>query len=111
MLDDLRQGVSEGQIAARIHHAVVAVSIDICHRLRDEYQLEQVAVSGGVFQNLVLLNALTQELRAAGFEVFTQQQVPCNDGGLSFGQAMIAAALGGVAPWKKRAKRKLLTCV
>ncbi|HID34224.1 MAG TPA: hypothetical protein EYP25_06570, partial [Anaerolineae bacterium] len=60
--------------------------------LRDETGLNQVALSGGCFQNRILLEELAAGLRADGFQVFTHHQVPANDGGLSLGQAVIAAA-------------------
>ena len=60
--------------------------------LRDEHALGTVALSGGVFQNVLLTTAVVRLLRAAGFTVLTHSQVPCNDGGISLGQAVVAAA-------------------
>lgn len=91
IVDDRDRGVAIGELAAAFHAAVTRVTVETCLRLRDEHHLHQVALSGGVFQNLVLLEAVLSELRAAGFEVFWHRQVPCNDGGLSLGQAMVAA--------------------
>jgi hydrogenase maturation protein HypF len=51
-----------------------------------------VALSGGVFQNLLLLTETVARLEACGFRVLTHAQVPCNDGGISLGQAVVAAA-------------------
>jgi hydrogenase maturation protein HypF len=52
--------------------------------------IKQVALSGGVFQNRLLLKLTSDGLKQAGFQVFTHHLVPCNDGGLSLGQAVIA---------------------
>jgi hydrogenase maturation protein HypF len=57
-----------------------------------------VALSGGVFQNLLLLAMAVAGLEAAGFRVLTHAQVPCNDGGISYGQAAVAAAADNPAP-------------
>jgi hydrogenase maturation protein HypF len=65
---------------------------DTCVRLREETGLNEVALSGGVFQNVTLLTNVVPLLREAGFTVYTHRLVPPNDGGLSLGQAMIAAA-------------------
>ena len=60
--------------------------------MRDRYGLGTVALSGGVFQNLLLLHATVSRLEAAGFRVLVHSRVPCNDGGISLGQAVVAAA-------------------
>jgi hydrogenase maturation protein HypF len=62
----------------------------MCGRISKKTGLKQVALSGGVFQNRLLLKLTTTGLREAGFEIFTHHLVPCNDGGLSLGQAVIA---------------------
>jgi hydrogenase maturation protein HypF len=60
--------------------------------LRERTGLGTVALSGGVFQNLLLLQNVVGLLEEAGFTVLTHRRVPCNDGGISFGQAVVAAA-------------------
>jgi hydrogenase maturation protein HypF len=92
---DLRAGVGREVIAARFHHAVVALIADGCERLRDQHGLGTVALSGGVFQNLLLLNGTTDALEARGFRVLLHSRVPCNDGGISLGQAVVASASAG----------------
>jgi hydrogenase maturation protein HypF len=90
--EDLAAGVAREVIAARFHRAVVALITDGCLLLRERHGLGTVALSGGVFQNLLLLNGATAALEAAGFHVLLHSRVPCNDGGISLGQAVVAAA-------------------
>jgi hydrogenase maturation protein HypF len=92
---DLTAGVGAGVIAARFHNGVAALIEDCCTLLRDQTGLGTVALSGGVFQNLLLARATVDRLTAAGFTVLTHSRVPCNDGGISLGQAVVAAARTG----------------
>jgi hydrogenase maturation protein HypF len=55
--------------------------------------LDRVVLSGGVFQNSILLTGLTRALEERNFQVFSHQQVPTNDGGIALGQAVVAAAM------------------
>ena len=74
-------------------HAMVAEMIRVgCLRSRELTGLKRVALSGGCFQNLLLLRLCEQTLKSEGFEVYRHTQVPPNDGGLALGQAAIAAA-------------------
>jgi hydrogenase maturation protein HypF len=89
--DDLTAGVPPAVIAARFHNGVAAAVEAACQLLRDRHGLTTVALSGGVFQNMLLLNQVVTRLEADGFEVLTHSRVPCNDGGISLGQAVSAA--------------------
>jgi hydrogenase maturation protein HypF len=80
-------------IAARFHNTLIAVAADVCRRMRNDYGLSRVCLSGGCFQNLRLLRGCVATLRAKNFEVFFHRQVPANDGGISLGQAAIACEL------------------
>ncbi len=91
MVEDYRVGVHRPIIAARFHNGVANLIRDKCIRLRQQHGLNQVALSGGVFQNVTLLGKTLSLLRSAGFEVFTHRLVPPNDGGIALGQAVIAA--------------------
>jgi hydrogenase maturation protein HypF len=97
VVDDVRGGVAVPVIAARFHAAVVAAVVDGCTRVRDARGLTMVALSGGVFQNVLLVERTVAALEAAGFQVLTHVRVPPNDGGISFGQAAVAAARDRVA--------------
>jgi hydrogenase maturation protein HypF len=90
VIDDLYQGVSKGMISVKFHNTVAQMVNDTCHLIAEETGIIQVALSGGVFQNRLLLRKTVSLLESNGFQVFTHRQVPCNDGGISLGQAMIA---------------------
>jgi hydrogenase maturation protein HypF len=92
MVEDLTNGVPAPVIAARFHHGVAAMIEAGCLHLRERHGLGTVALSGGVFQNMVMLQATVSRLEARGFGVLTHSRIPCNDGGISLGQAVIAAA-------------------
>ena len=89
---DLTAGVSTPVISARFHNGMAALVEAGCLLIRDRHGLDTVALSGGVFQNLVLLERVVSILEAHGFRVLTHSRVPCNDGGISLGQAVVAAA-------------------
>ncbi|HVF92057.1 MAG TPA: carbamoyltransferase HypF [Blastocatellia bacterium] len=91
-VDDLLGGVSPGVVSAKFHLGVAGLIRSLAVRLRDERRLGRVVLSGGVFQNMFLLSRVCRMLRQDGFEVFTHSRVPPNDGGISLGQAAIAAA-------------------
>ncbi|CAN5630436.1 carbamoyltransferase HypF [soil metagenome] len=89
---DLLEGAPPAVVSARFHRGVARLVATIAEQVREERKLNRVALSGGVFQNLLLLTQTKQMLRASGFEVFTHARVPTNDGGISLGQASIANA-------------------
>jgi hydrogenase maturation protein HypF len=91
---DLRDDVPVAAVAARVHHALSDVIVEAATRVRAETGLTDVALSGGVFQNVRLLEGAVSSLADHGFAVLTHELVPTNDGGISFGQAAVAAARG-----------------
>jgi hydrogenase maturation protein HypF len=88
---DLRRDVSLATIAGRFHNGVAQMVADTCGRLRNRYQLNEVALSGGVWQNVTLLARTRTLLEEQGFTLYTHSLVPANDGGLALGQAIVAA--------------------
>ncbi len=90
--DDVAAGTDRRVIAGRFHNGVAACIVTVCTKLRDIHGLKVVALSGGVFQNMLLSAAVVSRLEAAKFRVLTHSRVPCNDGGISLGQAAIAGA-------------------
>ena len=85
---DLRAGTGAGLIGARFHAAVVDLAVQCAARARQETGLSAVALSGGVFQNALLLGDLCVALRRGGFTVLRHRRVPPNDGGLALGQVL-----------------------
>jgi hydrogenase maturation protein HypF len=83
-------GASPGEIAWRFHKTMAGMIVTVCLRIAAETGLQTVALSGGCFQNRLLLKLVVPDLERAGFRVLLHRQVPCNDGGISLGQAVLA---------------------
>jgi hydrogenase maturation protein HypF len=84
-------GISPAAISARFHGTVASIVREMCSRIRDEHNLNQVALSGGCFQNRLLLRLVVAELHGEGFKVLLHRRVPPNDGGIALGQVAVAA--------------------
>ena len=87
---DLQRGASRATIAARFHNSITRMIVELCRVISNKTGIKQVALSGGVFQNRLLLRKTTNLLENREFKVLTHRQVPTNDGGISLGQAVIA---------------------
>ena len=92
IVQDLQANLPTHIVAAKFHHAVADVIARVATRIRGEGGPKRVVLSGGVFQNRLLLEWTWQRLEASGFEVYVHHHVPTNDGGLSLGQAVVAGA-------------------
>ena len=90
ILEDVRANTAIGMIGASFHKTLADVSMDICKRARKTTGLSEVVLSGGVWQNQILLDLVRGGLEQDGFVVYFHKQVPTNDGGLALGQAVIA---------------------
>lgn len=88
--EDAGKGTPVSQISRNFHETVALSVGEVCHRLRGERGLNDVCMSGGVFQNSLLTTLLSDSLDKAGFRVHVHTRVPPNDGGLALGQAAIA---------------------
>jgi hydrogenase maturation protein HypF len=92
LIKDVMAGVHVSKISARFHNGLAESVRDICMKIKSETGMNEVALSGGVWQNITLLGRTLSLLKKAGFRVYLHREVPTNDGGLSLGQAVIAAA-------------------
>ena len=88
LLADLRRGVSAGVMAARFHNALVEAIVAVARNLG----VERVALTGGCFQNRILLERAYRRLSDAGIRVYVHQRIPPNDGGIALGQVVVAAS-------------------
>lgn len=95
IVEDLFAGVGPGVVAAKFHQGIVELVSQLCHSLKEELGLDTVVLSGGVWQNMILLERTVGRLQMDGFQVLWHRRVPANDGGLALGQAVIAAAQQG----------------
>ncbi len=89
---DALSGVPIPVISARFHNGLAEMSHQVCVEIRRRTGISEVALSGGVWQNMALLERTTRSLRKNGFIVYLHHQVPANDGGLSLGQVLVGAA-------------------
>ena len=89
---DLAARCEVGTVATKFHNTVVAFLAAAAERARRQTGLGVVAFSGGCFANRYLTAGLSEQLARAGFEVLRHERVPCNDGGVALGQAVVAAA-------------------
>ncbi|MCW2306405.1 carbamoyltransferase HypF [Rhodobium gokarnense] len=92
LLTDLADSVALGQISARFHLGLARATAHLAQKLAGEISAGAIALSGGVFQNALLLRLVLEELDGCGLPVLAQREVPANDGGLAFGQVAVAAA-------------------
>jgi hydrogenase maturation protein HypF len=90
IIKDLQNNVSQARIAARFHNTIARIILNVCQAIYKETGITQVVLSGGVFQNRLLLRRAVSLLEAEDFKVFTHCRVPCNDGGISLGQVVVA---------------------
>ena len=89
ILEDVNHGVTKTEISSCFHHSVAHMVARMCQNLARDTGINKVALSGGVFQNRLLLRLTNIYLERAGLTVITHREVPTNDGGISLGQAVI----------------------
>ncbi|MGB9714911.1 MAG: carbamoyltransferase HypF [Thermodesulfovibrionales bacterium] len=89
IIEDLLKGEDRGFIASKFHNTIASVIFRVVQKLSSYNNTDIVILSGGVFQNMYLLERTISLLEAAGKEVYTNTKVPCNDAGISLGQAYI----------------------
>ena len=91
IVEGLKRNLPVEQIAAQFHAAVVDATLRACIKIRKRAGVSEVVLSGGVMQNVLLLNWLIELLQGEGFKVFVPTKLPPNDGGICFGQAAVVA--------------------
>ena len=92
LMTDIQTGVSIPVISARFHNGVAELSHRVCMEVRRQTSISEVVLSGGIWQNMVLLGRVTSRLEKDGFIIHIHHQIPTNDGGLSLGQALVGAS-------------------
>ncbi len=91
LLRDIRRETSVAEMSRKFHNGLALVFLDVAERIRDKTASNRICLSGGCFLNALLLETMVAELRERLFEVFFHTEVPAGDGGISLGQAVIAA--------------------
>jgi hydrogenase maturation protein HypF len=92
LIRDVESAVPVSKISSKFHNGLAQCVLEVCLKIRAETGIDEVALSGGVWQNITLLRRTLSLLKEEGFRVYIHREVPTNDGGLSLGQAVIAAA-------------------
>jgi hydrogenase maturation protein HypF len=91
IVEDLQRKICRETMSSRFHNGLVETLARLACLLRDESSINQVCLSGGTFNNVLVLDPLIHKLEFDGFEVFTHSRIPAGDGGLCLGQALVAA--------------------
>lgn len=90
LIGDKLNNTPTGIMACKFHNTIINFTVELCKLLRYDTSIEDIALSGGVFQNSYLLENLIKNLRKEHFNVYTHKIIPTNDGGVSLGQIIIA---------------------
>lgn len=91
ILLDIRRQTSVADISHRFHAGLAKLFVEVAENIRERCKLNRVCLSGGCFQNILLFRMMVDGLRAKSFEVYFHSEVPAGDGGISLGQALVAA--------------------
>ncbi|MEN6490328.1 MAG: hypothetical protein ABFD66_15855 [Smithella sp.] len=93
IVDQIIRGTDKSEISSSFHWTLACAFAAMAREIRAATGISRVALSGGCFQNRILLERSVFELEKAGFMVYCHRQVPANDGGVALGQAVIAASI------------------
>ena len=91
VVDDVHSGVSTGRIAAKFHHTLIELVLQLAIEIRNRYGLDRVVLGGGTFQNRYLTKKVLDKLENERFEVYLPDRIPVNDQGIALGQLAIGA--------------------
>ena len=92
VVEDLLAGKTVGEISSMFHRTMAEIVVAGCEKLREDTGITAAALSGGTFQNMLLLGQVIELLEGKGFRVYRHRRVPANDGGIALGQAVLADA-------------------
>lgn len=90
VISDLEQNVLPSAISAKFHNTISNAVVDTVKQIREDFDLSDVVLSGGVFENVYLLESVYRKLLEMGFNVYFNEQIPINDSGISLGQLVAA---------------------
>jgi hydrogenase maturation protein HypF len=107
VISDLKNKIQPSIISTKFHNTIGNASIDVIDKIAIKYKLNQVVLSGGVFENKYLLLYIVQRLEEKKYLVFYHKQIPTNDSGISIGQVGVAAAIEGMIPCVSQFQEKL----
>lgn len=93
IITDISEGLKTSHISAKFHNTIANMIYEVCSKIRDSFALDKVVLSGGVFQNRLLLQKSVDLLEGAKFDVHFNNMVPINDNGIAIGQMAIANQL------------------
>lgn len=93
ILRDMEDGKTASCISAKFHNTVCEASLECACRIRSKCGINNVVLSGGVFENAYLLKSMNQGLKERSFNTYHNMKIPTNDGGIAFGQAAVAEML------------------
>jgi hydrogenase maturation protein HypF len=91
ILLDIRRQEPLADISHRFHSGLAKLFVTLAEEIRERSRLNRVCLTGGCFQNVLLFQLMVNGLRARSFEVYFHSEVPAGDGGISLGQALVAA--------------------
>jgi hydrogenase maturation protein HypF len=92
LVQDFHNGKSIPTMSARFHNGIVEMVRSVCATIKHEAGLREIVLSGGVWQNIILLERAVTKLTSDGFRVYIHRKVPTNDGGVALGQALVGGS-------------------
>lgn len=93
ILRDMKNGKTASYISAKFHNTVCEATIDCACKIRSKCGIEDIVLGGGVFENAYLLKSMKRGLKKHGFNIYHNMKIPTNDGGIAFGQVVVAAQI------------------
>lgn len=90
LLKDIKRKITSSEISAKFHNTIINITVEMANAIREEFKINIVILSGGVFENRYILTNTYRRLKEQGFQVFFNEKIPTNDSGISLGQVAIA---------------------